>query len=70
VKHKVINVRYFHLPLRAARSIRIAWLNAILAAIEENTAQGQALVGQVACWTCWLAHYQGSKSIDDAETML
>ena len=37
-------IRYLHFPVRDARPISIAWLNAILIAIEESVPRGAVLV--------------------------
>jgi len=44
VRCRAINIKYLHFPVRDERPISIAWLNAILTAIEEGMAQGPVLV--------------------------
>jgi hypothetical protein len=44
VVHRVSGIRYLHFPVRDARPISIAWLNAILTSIEDGMARGRVLV--------------------------
>lgn len=44
VQWRVLGIRYVHFPLRDGRPISIAWLYAILTAIEEGMARGAILV--------------------------
>ena len=44
VVQRVSGIRYLHFPVRDARPISIAWLNAILIAIEESVPRGAVLV--------------------------
>lgn len=44
VVQRVSGVRYLHFPVRDARPISIAWLNAILCALEESMARGSVLI--------------------------
>ena len=44
VFRRAASIRYLHYPIRDARPVRIAWLNAILTSIEEGMARGSVLV--------------------------
>lgn len=44
VVQRVSGIRYLHFPVRDARPISIAWLNAILSAIEDGMARGRVLI--------------------------
>ena len=44
VVQRVSGIRYLHFPVRDARPISIAWLNAILTSIEESMTRGSVLV--------------------------
>jgi protein-tyrosine phosphatase len=44
VLQRVSGIHYLHFPVRDARPISIAWLNAILIAIEESVPRGAVLV--------------------------
>jgi protein-tyrosine phosphatase len=44
VGRRALGIRYLHFPVRDARPISIAWLNAILTSIEDGMARGRVLV--------------------------
>jgi protein-tyrosine phosphatase len=44
VIQRVSGIRYLHFPVRDARPISIAWLNAILTSLEEGMSRGPVLV--------------------------
>jgi protein-tyrosine phosphatase len=44
VVQRISGIRYLHFPVRDARPISIAWLNAILTSIEESMTRGSVLV--------------------------
>ncbi len=44
VVQRVSGIHYLHFPVRDARPISIAWLNAILTSIEESMTRGSVLV--------------------------